>query len=399
MHSDTQDFQQLLSHRAANIAPSFIREILKVAQQPGVISFAGGLPNETLFPLEAIRVSTEAVLAHEGYASLQYSNTEGHSGLREWIAERYRRRFGLTIPVESILITNGSQQALDLLGKVLLNPGDDLGMEQPGYLGAIQAFGFYQPRFLPLALNHDGIDVAALEQLLKVHQPKLLYTVPNFQNPTGITYSAENRNAIAALLQGKKTLLIEDDPYGELRYSGEPAPSFKQLLPDQTLLLGSFSKTVLPSFRLGWIVAPPWLIKKLIIAKQSSDLHTCGFTQRVLFRYLNNNEFDQHLHSLIHHYGNNLNVMLRAMEQYCPSEVTFTRPDGGMFIWATLPQQLSAMSLFERAIDRHIAFVPGDPFMLDNRLSHSMRLNFTNSHHEELTMGIAHLAQIIEESL
>lgn len=399
MKSDTQHLQQLLSHRAADIAPSFIREILKVAQQPGVTSFAGGLPNEALFPLEAIRISSEEVLAQEGSEALQYGNTEGHTGLREWIAERYRRRFGFTIPVESILITNGSQQALDLLGKVLLNPGDELGMEQPGYLGAIQAFGFYQPRFLPLALNHDGIDVVALEQLLKAHQPKLLYTVPNFQNPSGISYSAENRNAIAALLQGKKTLIIEDDPYGELRYSGEPAPSFKQLLPDQTLLLGSFSKTVLPSFRLGWIVAPPWLIKKLIIAKQSSDLHTCGFTQRVLFRYLIGNDFDSHLNRLINHYGSNMNEMLQAIAQHFPSEVNYTRPEGRMFVWATLPQQLFAMSLFERAIDRQIAFVPGDPFMLDNRLSHSMRLNFTNSTHEQLTTGIARLSHLIMDLL
>lgn len=397
MQTDDQSLQLLLSQRAAGVEPSFIREILKVAQQPGIISFAGGLPNESLFPLQAVRAASDTVLAQEGHAALQYSSTEGHAGLREWIAARYHKRFGLTIPVESILITNGSQQALDLLGKVLLNPGDAVGLEQPGYLGAIQSFSFYQPRFLPLPLNRDGLDLAAMEQILARQQPKLIYTVPNFQNPSGISYSSENRHAVAELLRGRPTLLIEDDPYGELRYRGKAAPSFKQLLPEQTILLGTFSKTVLPSFRLGWIIAPPWLMKKLVIAKQSADLHSSGFMQRVLFRYLSDNDYDDHLHRLVEHYGSHMKAMLAAIEQHFPSEIAYTQPEGGMFVWATLPEQLSAMTLFNHAIERQIAFVPGEPFTIDNRVSHGMRLNFTNASQEQITNGIARLAQTINE--
>jgi len=395
MPSEDIPFEQLLSQRAAGVGSSFIREILKVAQQPGIISFAGGLPNESLFPLEAIRSASDTVLTQEGHAALQYSSTEGHAGLREWIAERYRKRFGLTIPVESILITNGSQQALDLLGKVLLNPGDEVGLEQPGYLGAIQAFSFYQPRFLSLPLKDDGIDLAAMEQVLAEHQPKLLYTVPNFQNPSGISYSEENRQAIADLLRGKPTLLIEDDPYGELRYRGKAASSFKQLLPEQTLLLGSFSKTVLPSFRLGWIVAPPWLMNKLVIAKQSADLHTSGFTQRVLFRYLSDSDYDKHLQRLIEHYGSRMNAMLDAIEQYFSPEVIYTHPEGGMFIWATLPKNLSAMTLFQKSLQEKVAFVPGDPFYINDSVSNTLRLNYTNSDVETIERGIIKLGAVM----
>lgn len=398
MENEDLLLHQLLSQRAAGVEPSFIREILKVAQQPGIISFAGGLPNESLFPLEAIRQASETVLAQEGHAALQYSSTEGHAGLREWITERYRKRFGLDIPVESILITNGSQQALDLLGKMLLNPGDEVGLEQPGYLGAIQAFSFYQPRFLSLPLKDDGIDLAAMEQVLARHRPKLLYTVPNFQNPSGISYSEENRKTISDLLRGKPTLLIEDDPYGELQYRGKAASSFKQLLPEQTLLLGSFSKTVLPSFRLGWIVAPPWLMKKLVIAKQSADLHSSGFTQRVLFRYLRDNDYNSHLNRLIEQYGSKMKAMLGAIEQYFPTEVTYTRPEGGMFIWATLPKNLSAMTLFQKSLQEKVAFVPGAPFYINRSDSNTLRLNYTNATEETIKQGIERLGMVLAQT-
>ncbi len=215
--------RDLLARRIAGVPASFIREILKVTEQPGIISFAGGLPNQALFPLEAIRRASDAVLTDDGYSALQYSTTEGHTGLREWIAARYRQRFGLDIPVEQILITNGSQQALDLLGKVLLNPGDPMLLEAPGYLGAIQAFTLYEPRIVPITLRDDGPDQGELKTALAQQMPKLFYTVPNFQNPSGISYSEANRHAVAELLRGKKTLLIDDDPYGELRYRGSEA--------------------------------------------------------------------------------------------------------------------------------------------------------------------------------
>ncbi len=391
--------RQLLSQRIAGVSASFIREILKVAGKPGIISFAGGLPNQAFFPLEAIRAATDAVLTSEGRTTLQYSTTEGDAALREWIAERYRRRFGLDIPVEEILITNGSQQALDLLGKVLLDPGDEILLEEPGYLGAIQAFSLYQPQFLSVALQEDGIDLEQLQRALTKHRPKLFYAVPNFQNPSGISYSRSRRQETAELMQGKSTLLIEDDPYGELRFSGKAAPSFKQLLPEQTILLGSFSKTVLPSFRLGWIVAPPWLMEKLVIAKQSADLHSSGFTQRVIHRYLQDNDFDRHLQRLIDHYGGQCRSMLSAISCCFPREIHYTRPEGGMFLWASLPQNASAKRLFEKAIKERVAFVPGHPFYIGKEDSNCLRMNFTNTDEVTILQGIEVLGGVMKEEI
>jgi len=385
----------MLARRIAKVPASFIREILKVTEQPGIISFAGGLPNQSLFPLEAIRRASNAVLTEDGYSALQYSTTEGHVGLREWIAERYRKRFGLDIPVEQILITNGSQQALDLLGKVLLNPGDPVLLEAPGYLGAIQAFTLYEPRFVPVTLRDDGPDQEALKTALIQHAPKLFYTVPNFQNPSGISYSEASRHAVAERLRGRKTLLLEDDPYGELRFNGTETSSFKQLLPEQTILLGSFSKTVLPSFRLGWIVAPPWLMEKLVIAKQSADLHSSGFTQRVLHRYLSDNDFDAHLQTLIESYGKQQRTLLDAIRRHFPATIKHTEPEGGMFIWATLPEGMSSMALLEKALQQQVAFVPGHPFYIGKNDSNTLRLNYTNADVATIEQGIQRLGAVM----
>lgn len=390
---------RLLARRIAEVPASFIREILKVTEQPGIISFAGGLPNEALFPLQEIRLASEAMLAREGHAALQYSTSEGHAGLREWIAERYRWRFDLSIPLEQILITNGSQQALDLLGKVLLDPGDPLLLEAPGYLGAIQAFALYQPRFVPLALGDEGPEPDALQAALTHCTPKLFYAVPNFQNPTGISYSEARRHELAALLQGKPCLLIEDDPYGELRYCGSEASSFKQLLPEQTILLGSFSKTVAPAFRLGWIVAPPWLMEKLVIAKQSADLHSSGFGQRVLHRYLQDNDYDRHLQRLIERYGSQQRVMLDAIDRHFPNRVRHTRPQGGMFIWSALPPGVSAMALLQSALKRQVAFVPGHPFYIGGGDSSELRLNFTNADAATIERGIERLGGVMADAM
>lgn len=389
--------ESLLARRISGVPASFIREILKVAEQPGIISFAGGLPNQALFPLEAIRRAGDAVLRQEGHAALQYSTTEGHQGLREWIAARYRKRFGLEIPIEEILITNGSQQALDLLGKTLLDPGDSLMMEAPGYLGAIQAFALYEPRFVPIDLHEDGPDLDQLRSGTARRPPKLFYTVPNFQNPSGISYSEASRRRVAEILEGQSLLLIEDDPYGELRYRGREAPSFKQLLPGQTILLGSFSKTVLPSFRLGWVVAPTWLMEKLVIAKQSADLHTSGFTQRLLHRYLRDNDYDAHLRDLIDAYGEQQRAMLDAIRRHFPPAVHHTHPQGGMFVWASLPQGESAMALLERALKRQVAFVPGHPFYIGRDDSNTLRLNYTNTDVDTIERGIRLLGSLIAE--
>ncbi len=384
----------LFADRINDVPRSFIREILKDALAPGTISFAGGLPNRDLFPLDAIERATTAVLRGKGKDLFQYSQSEGQPGLREFIAQRYRRR-GLDVPVANILITSGSQQGLDLLGKTLINEGDGLGIEEPGYLGAIQAFAIYRPRFLPLLVSEAGMDLDVLERTLREERPKLIYGVPNFQNPSGITYPEDNRRRIADLLRPTRTLLIEDDPYGDLRFEGEHLPSFRHLIPDHTVMLGSFSKVVVPGFRLGWIVAPDALMQKLIIAKQASDLHSSPFLQEILLQYLTDNDLDQHIRQITEVYGHQKQVMMEAIAAHFPSSVTLTHPQGGMFLWATLPEPLTAMGLFEEAVKDRVVFVPGDPFYVRPGRVRSLRLNYSCVTPDLIREGIGRLALAI----
>lgn len=381
----------LFSDRIADVPRSFIREILKTALQPNVISFAGGLPNRDLFPLEEIKAATTAVLDRHGRDLLQYGNSEGSPELRAFIAERYRKTLGLAVAVEDILITNGSQQGLDLLGKVMLNDGDGLVIEEPGYLGAIQAFSLYRPAFLPVPVSDNGMDVDRLRQALRQGRPKLMYTVPNFQNPSGITYSDENRQAVADTLRGAGTILIEDDPYGDLRFSGRPQRSFRHVLPGNTVLLGSFSKTVAPGFRLGWVVAPKPLMDKLVIAKQASDLHTSHVPQAIIHQYLRDNDIDKHIQVIREAYGRQYRAMLRSMLEHFPDGVTHTQPEGGMFVWAELPEGLAALDLFELAVKENVVFVPGDPFYINKTRTRTMRINFSCVDETAIGTGIERL--------
>jgi len=282
----------IFADRITDVPRSFIREILKVALDPSVISFAGGLPNRELFPVTEIKEATNKVFSIHGRDIFQYSNSEGYLKLREYIANRYFQKKRVHVPVENILITSGSQQGLDLLGKIFLNEGDPLIIEEPGYLGAIQAFSIYKPTFLPVPVFEHGMDTQKLRDIMRSDRPKLLYAVPNFQNPSGISYSHENRLDISKILHGTSTILIEDDPYSELRFAGNDKPSFLELLPVNTVLLGSFSKIVVPGFRLGWLVAPKHIMEKLIVAKQASDLHTCHFTQAIMYEYATSNDID-----------------------------------------------------------------------------------------------------------
>ncbi|MDH4163244.1 MAG: PLP-dependent aminotransferase family protein [Nitrospirota bacterium] len=389
----------LFSDRIADVPRSFIREILKTALQPNVISFAGGLPNRDLFPVKEIAEAARKVLDREGRDVFQYGNSEGSVKLREFIARRYESRLGLQVAVDDILITNGSQQGLDLLGKVLLNEGDGLIIEEPGYLGAIQAFSLYRPRFLPVPLVQEGLDTAVLKQTLAQSRPKLLYTVPNFQNPSGITYSRGNRQAVAEAVRESGALLIEDDPYGDLRFSGEPAPSFRTYLPQTTILLGSFSKSVVPGFRLGWIVAPRPLMDKLVIAKQAADLHTSHMIQAIMHQYLADNDIDQHIQTIRDAYGKQCAAMLAGMERHFPNSVTHTRPEGGMFVWAELPRGLAALDLFELAVKENVVFVPGDPFYVNKSRTRAMRINFSCVDESTIAAGIERLGNVMKRMI
>jgi 2-aminoadipate transaminase len=391
-HSDP-----IFADRIADVPRSFIREILKVTLDPTVISFAGGLPSRELFPVEAIKRATCEVLDTEGQDVLQYSTTEGHAGLREYISERYQEKADLEVPVESILITNGSQQGLDLLGKTLLNEGDAVVVEEPGYLGAIQAFSLYRPKFLPVPLSRDGMDPDGLRTALAHDRPKLMYAVPNFQNPSGISYSEQTRRELADILSATDTLLIEDDPYGELRFAGQDKPSFKALAPENTILLGTFSKTLVPGLRLGWIVAPPTLMNKLITAKQATDLHTSHFTQSIVHRYLCDNDPGEHVRMICDVYGRRCQAMQESIRKHFPPEVAHTQPEGGMFLWAELPLGKAAIDLFDLAVQDKVVFVPGDPFYVRGSRHNAMRLNFSCSDVDTIEVGIERLGRAIRK--
>jgi len=389
----------IFSDRITDVPRSFIREILKATADESIISFAGGLPNRKLFPVEEIRKAVLFILEHDAGDVLQYSTTEGYPKLRQWIADRYKKNAGVTIAPEQILITSGSQQGLDLLGKVLLNDHEHVGIEEPGYLGAIQAFSLYRPHFHTAPLEWDGINLSAFEDTVRRQQVKLFYAVPNFQNPSGITYSTAKRVAAAEILKGSSTLFVEDDPYGELRFLGERKPSFYELVPENTILLGSFSKIFAPSFRIGWIVAAGPLMEKLVIAKQATDLHTNYFGQRLLYRYLEENDLDIHIQRIRDAYGRQRTAMVRAIQENFPPSITISEPEGGMFLWAQLPEGMSALKLFDKALARKVAFVPGDPFYIGRQHTNTLRLNFSCLDEESITRGIQILGQLLKEEM
>jgi len=387
----------VFADRISDVPRSFIREILKVAIDPSVISFAGGLPNRDLFPVAELQEATEKVFKTAGKESLQYSNSEGYIDLRQYLVDRYQEKQGITFSVDNILITNGSQQGLDLLAKALLNEGDDVIIEEPGYLGAIQAFSVYRSVFNPVRVNEEGMDIEALKHVLKTKSPKLLYGVPNYQNPSGISYSDRNRQGVAEALVNTTTLLIEDDPYGDLSFSGIRRPSFRPLIPEQSVLLGSFSKTIAPSFRIGWIIAPDAIMERLLVAKQASDLHTGYFVQRVIHQYLTDNDFDEHIKQIVRAYSSQCNAMARSIQKHFPSTVSHTNPEGGMFLWATLPENVSSMNLFDLAIKDKVAFVPGDPFYTSKRQTNTLRLNFSCVDEQTIEIGIKRLGSAMKK--
>lgn len=388
--------KSIFADRITDVPPSFIREILKVAGDPSVISFAGGLPNRELFPVEALQQAAAYIFEHHGREALQYSNSEGYADLRQFISDRYKLKEGLDIAPDSILITNGSQQGLDLLGKSLLNDGDDVVIEEPGYLGAIQAFSVYKSTFHPVPVDEEGMDPNIFATVMAQTAPKLIYTVPNFQNPAGISYSEKTRRTLADVIRGSQSLLIQDDPYADLRFAGAAIPSFKALIPENTVLLGSFSKTVVPSFRLGWIVAPDALMEKLVIAKQASDLHTNYFSQRLLHRYLETNDLDAHIAKIVQVYDGQRRAMLDSIATFFPEGVRYTRPNGGMFLWVTLPPHLSSMDLFNEAIKDNVAFVPGHPFYVNREDVNTLRLNFSCVDEDSIAVGIKRLSKAIK---
>lgn len=379
--------------------PSSIRELLKMTERADVISFAGGLPAPELFPVDDIRIAAERVLADCGAKAFQYGVTDGIASLREQIAFEMKSR-GVSCTKDDVLITTGSQQGLDLIGKVFLDAQDVILTENPTYLAAIQAFQCFQANFNPVPTDANGIIPDAVDELAAVGKIAFLYVIPNFQNPTGRTLNLERRKRLAEIAARRNLVIIEDDPYGRLRYRGNHLPPIKAFdEANRVVYLSTFSKTVAPGFRTGWAVAPKDIRDKLIIAKQAADLHTSSFDQLVLERYLRDFDNERHVERVRAAYGERYTVMDEALERCMPKGFSWTRPEGGMFLWVSGPHTLDTYSIFERAIENKVAFVPGADFFPGGGGHNNMRLNFSNAAPAAIKEGIARLAEICAEAL
>ncbi len=398
------------AQRAKNVRSSAIRELLKITQNPQIISFAGGLPAPDVFPVERFREACSKVLDKHAKLALQYSASEGYEPLREMIA-RHTSRYGIKAKPEHVLITSGSQQALDLIGKLLINSGDRVLVEAPTYLGALQAFNVYGAEYLCVPSDNDGLRTDLLEEPLR-SGPRFMYVLPNFQNPGGTTLSQGRRHELVLLADRYGIPIIEDDPYGQLRYEGEHLPPLvvldrENLRRDDgysignVIYLSTFSKTLSPGLRLGWIVAPPDVISKLVQLRQAADLHSSTFGQMVAYEVARDGFLDEHIKLIRRVYGERRNVMLEALEEFCPSEVTWTRPLGGLFLWVTLPVGMNCHDLFEAALKQNVAFVAGDCFYAGNGYTEEglrhLRLNFSNAQPEQIREGIRRLATAIKD--
>jgi 2-aminoadipate transaminase len=378
------------SARAQALSGSAIRDIVKkISQRPEVISFAGGLPSPATFPVDAIRAAFDTVLTREGKAALQYSATDGYAPLRAWIAESLSTHGARIVP-EQVLVTSGSQQGLDLLGKVLINEGDPVMVETPTYVGALHALGIYGPRFVPVPMDDNGLVPGALPELIdKRGRAAFLYTIPTFQNPTGRTLSQARRVELVEQAARLKLPIVDDDPYRLLDHTGA---TFQTLL---SMNLGSFSKILAPGIRLGYMVAPLELARKVEQAKQGADLHTSTLTQMVAYEIIKDRFLDTHLVASRKVYAEQCATMLKALAEHFPPGATWTRPTGGMFIWATLPQGLDAAQLLDAALAANVGYVPGGPFFAEAPLANTLRLSFATVPPDKMREGIARLAVVI----
>lgn len=386
------------SRRAQQLTSSAIREILKVTERPEVISFAGGLPAPSGFPVEVVRAAFDKVLVENGRSALQYGPTEGYAPLRKWVAEDLNRN-GANVAPDQILIVSGSQQALDLLGKVLIDEDSKVLVEDPSYLGALQSFSLYQPTYVPIATDEGGLIPEAITPELAA-DARFLYALPNFQNPTGRTLSLERRKALVQKAAEFGLPIIEDDPYGELRYAGEPQPGLLALgsvCGANVIRLGTFSKVLAPGLRLGYIAAHRSIIDKLVQAKQATDLHTPTLTQMAVYEAVKDGFLEEHLPIVRDIYRVQGRCMLDALAQEFPDTVSWTKPEGGMFLWVTLPEHIDSTTLLAQAIEQNVAFVPGKPFYAGTPQTNTLRLSFVTVPEASIKSGIAILGKLIKQ--
>ena len=409
----TTPWEQRYAQRTQRMGSSAIRELLKLTEQPDIISFGGGLPAPELFPVDEFKIAADRVLTKHGKKALQYSTTEGYKPLREFIVQKICR-YGIEAAPENVVITSGSQQALDLIGKILINPGDRLLTERPTYLGALQAWRSYQAEFITVPIDEDGLQTDLLEEAL-CSGPKFMYILPNFQNPGGVTMNADRRHELLQMADRYGTPIIEDDPYGELRYEGDhlrplvvqdanrpnhdPKSSGGGFLSGNVIYLSTFSKTLAPGLRLGWIVAPVSVIQRCVMAKQGMDLHSSTFIQMVSYEVAKDGFLEEHVREIREVYRHRRDIMLSSMERYFPASVRWTRPQGGLFLWAVMPEHIDAARVLEKAVENKVAFVPGTAFYPDGGGHNTMRLNFSSAKPEQIEIGIERLGQVLTDIL
>ncbi|WP_371731589.1 PLP-dependent aminotransferase family protein [Thermococcus sp. MV11] len=405
LSSGSLDFESYFSDKAREMKASEIRELLKLVETSDVISLAGGLPAPETFPVEKIKEISQEVLTHHADKALQYGTTKGFTPLRLALADWMEKRYDIPTSKVEIMMVAGSQQALDLIGRTFINPGDLVVVEGPTYLAALNAFKYYDPEFISIPMDDNGMMVDLLEDKLKKlaaegKKIKFVYTVSTFQNPMGVTMSLDRRKRLVELASEYDFLIVEDSPYAELRYSGEPIPPIKHFDDEgRVLYLGTFSKILAPGFRLGWVAAHPHFIRKMEIAKQAVDLCANTLAQAIAWKFVEEGHLDEHIPKIIEFYKPRRDAMLEALEEYMPEGVRWTRPEGGMFIWVTLPEGIDTKMMMEKAVAKGVAYVPGEAFFAHRDVKNTMRLNFTYVPEKTIREGVKRLAEVIEEEI
>lgn len=375
--------------------------ILKAAADPKIISFAGGLPAPELFPVEGMKEATDKVYAEHGQQALQYGAAKGVTELRELILKRVKEKENIDAKLENVMVTTGSEQAIDLVGKAFVNPGDTVLVEEPTYLCALDVFRSYGANFVSVPMDDDGMKMDALEEALKAHpETALVYTVPNFQNPTGRTMPAERRKKFAELAAKYDVPVLEDNPYGDIRFAGEHVPSVKSFdHAGKVFYMSTFSKILAPGFRLGWLVADPKVIEKLTVLKQSADLHTDNLVQYVVTEFFKENDVDAHVKEISDLYGKRKQLMIDGIKKYFQKDVKYTDPEGGMFLWVEVPGVTDTVELFKQCLEHNVAFVPGDPFFAGKPQPGTFRLNYSNMQEDQIEVGLKRLGEALSQVL
>ncbi len=393
------NWERFLSKRAQKMQSSAIRELLKITQQPDVISFGGGMPAPELFPVREIEEACNYLLREVPKVALQYSTTEGYRPLREFLAEAMAK-YGICHSPDNILITTGSQQALDLIGKIFIDAGTYVLTERPTYLGAIQAWRAYEAEFATVPLDDNGMQVELIEDVIKATPVRYIYVLPNFHNPAGTTLSEERRHLLVEIARKHDLIIVEDDPYGALRYTGEDIVPIAALAPERTIYLGTFSKTLTPGLRIGWVVAPAEIIYRLVQAKQGADLHSSTFDQMVANDVAQRGILKAHVRKLRKVYGERRDLMVDALAEFWPDGSSWTTPQGGLFLWARVPESIDTLAFMPKALEKKVAYVPGVNFFPYADGGHNaMRLNFSNAQPEMIVEGIRRLGWAFKEEL